>query len=326
MRNYEYLVAVASCGHFGKAAQHCCVTQPTLSLGIKELERQLGFDLIRRERRYLGLTEEGEIVVGYAKRMLKLRASLHSTLDEYRTQDDTPLVFGTVPSGVDLLAQFATRLSQLNLSQSFVTETATKGGIARSVINGDMDLGITHLDECSDDLHVLADLQDDQPFLVAPRGMQPDGPPDCGVDIEDLPICHLSLDYFGAEVRHTLTAREMPRICAGSVRSVVSYLKQQYWYAVVPRGVLDGIMASGQFAARPIETGASAPRLAIVSRPLSTYFGKKLEIIECLRKTAQSYVEKPPLRPCANGPVPMTRNAPLRQQKQLVQDLIETIN
>ena len=101
MRNYEYLVAVARHGHFGKAAVECCVTQPTLSLGIKELERQLGSALVYREHRYMGLTGEGEIVVAYAERMQKLRTDLNARLEQYRIRQKSKLVIQTVPSGVD---------------------------------------------------------------------------------------------------------------------------------------------------------------------------------------------------------------------------------
>ena len=295
MRNYQYLVAVATHGHFGKAADECCVTQPTLSLGIKELERQLGFNLVHREHRYMGLTGEGEIVVAYAKRMEKLRASLTTTLEQYRNHQESPLVFGTVQSGVDIVAYLATRLSQLDLSQSFATETVSRDDVVRAVMDGDMDLGITHLDLCSSELHVLARLSDDEAFIVAPKSMSLDTASVSIDDIRQLPLCHLSIDNYDSEIQSCLSADKLtagrPRICAGSARSVVSHLGQQYWYAVVPRGVLGAINKDGQFWAKPVTTGVACPTLAIVSRPISTYYGKKLEIIEHLRKTALQYVQ-----------------------------------
>ena len=59
IRQMSYLVAVAREKHFGRAADKCCVTQPTLSAGIKALERELDMRLIIREPRYTGLTPEG---------------------------------------------------------------------------------------------------------------------------------------------------------------------------------------------------------------------------------------------------------------------------
>lgn len=62
----RYALALASTEHFGKAAEQCHVTQPTLSIGIATLEHWLGFDIFVRERqgrgvlRYAGATEQGQ--------------------------------------------------------------------------------------------------------------------------------------------------------------------------------------------------------------------------------------------------------------------------
>ena len=55
----EMFIAVAKVGHFGRAADHLGITQPTLSTGIKNLEEQLGVKLIFRGSRYGGLTPGG---------------------------------------------------------------------------------------------------------------------------------------------------------------------------------------------------------------------------------------------------------------------------
>ena len=62
----RYALALASTEHFGKAAEQCHVTQPTLSIGISTLEHWLGFDIFVRERmqgrafKYAGITEQGQ--------------------------------------------------------------------------------------------------------------------------------------------------------------------------------------------------------------------------------------------------------------------------
>ena len=59
IQNLTYLAAVAREGHFGRAAEACHVTQPTLSNGIRRLEEELGVALVRRGHRYEGLTARG---------------------------------------------------------------------------------------------------------------------------------------------------------------------------------------------------------------------------------------------------------------------------
>lgn len=61
VRNFEYLIALNREGHFGRAAKSCNVSQPTLSAGIKQLEKDLDAQIVRHGKRYDGLTKEDEI-------------------------------------------------------------------------------------------------------------------------------------------------------------------------------------------------------------------------------------------------------------------------
>jgi len=67
-RKLEYLLALAKEGHFARAGAACNVSQPALSGGIQQLENELGVMIVKRGQRYMGLTEEGEIVLAWAQR------------------------------------------------------------------------------------------------------------------------------------------------------------------------------------------------------------------------------------------------------------------
>jgi len=71
LRDLEYLVAVGEHGHFGRAAEACFVSQPTLSTQIRKLERELGVELVERNPRRVFLTEAGEQVAARARVMLR---------------------------------------------------------------------------------------------------------------------------------------------------------------------------------------------------------------------------------------------------------------
>ena len=81
VRQLEYLVALARERHFGRAAQLCHVSQPTLSGAIGKLESNLGVMLVLRGRRFEGFTEEGARVVRWAHRILAERDALLADVD-----------------------------------------------------------------------------------------------------------------------------------------------------------------------------------------------------------------------------------------------------
>lgn len=67
----RYFVALAEAGHFGRAAEACHVSQPTLSAGIRKLEQGLGVVLFERGNRLLGITAEGQRLLPRARRVLE---------------------------------------------------------------------------------------------------------------------------------------------------------------------------------------------------------------------------------------------------------------
>jgi LysR family hydrogen peroxide-inducible transcriptional activator len=70
LRDLEYIVAVAEHRHFGRAAQSCGVSQPTLSGQLRKLEDYLGVDIFERSPRGVLVTHRGEEIIAQAKRIL----------------------------------------------------------------------------------------------------------------------------------------------------------------------------------------------------------------------------------------------------------------
>ena len=70
LEKLEFLLALARERHFGRAAEVCGVTQPTLSAGVKQLEETFGVLLVNRGSRFQGFTAEGERVLDWARRIV----------------------------------------------------------------------------------------------------------------------------------------------------------------------------------------------------------------------------------------------------------------
>src|SRR5690606_33217059 len=75
----EYLDAIETHRHFGKAAEACHVSQPTLSGQLMKLEEQLGVTLIERHPRQIMLTPAGEQLLVKARRVLSAARELEMT-------------------------------------------------------------------------------------------------------------------------------------------------------------------------------------------------------------------------------------------------------
>ena len=81
LRELEYIVAVADLRSFSKAAEHCCVSQPTLSGQVKKLEEYLGVKLFERTNKRVIPTDAGLSIIGSARRALHEIANIQETAD-----------------------------------------------------------------------------------------------------------------------------------------------------------------------------------------------------------------------------------------------------
>ncbi|HET9618788.1 MAG TPA: LysR substrate-binding domain-containing protein [Pseudolabrys sp.] len=97
LRQLRYLAALARSRHFGRAAEACAVTQPALSMQIRELERELGADLIERRPGEIAVTETGLEVAQRAEYIL---AATRDLVDFARHRDvlSGPLKLGIIPT------------------------------------------------------------------------------------------------------------------------------------------------------------------------------------------------------------------------------------
>jgi LysR family hydrogen peroxide-inducible transcriptional activator len=98
LRDLKYLVAVAEHRHFGRAADACFVSQPTLSTQLKKLEEELGVTLIERTNRQVLLTAVGERVVAQAQRVLREARQLNHIAEEYTDPFGGEFRLGVIPT------------------------------------------------------------------------------------------------------------------------------------------------------------------------------------------------------------------------------------
>lgn len=98
LRDFRYLVALAEYGHFGRAAEACHVSQPTLSTQLKKLEEYLGVVLFERTNRALHITPIGEQIVAKARRVLAETDAIVKLAEQKTGPLQGPLNLGIIPT------------------------------------------------------------------------------------------------------------------------------------------------------------------------------------------------------------------------------------
>ena len=107
LHHLRYLVAVADELHFGRAAGKVFVSQPSLSYGVKTLERELGVELLRRTPRRVELTDAGRDVVAAARRALAAVDAAGAAAARHRDGEAGTLRIGFEATGAGELGTIA---------------------------------------------------------------------------------------------------------------------------------------------------------------------------------------------------------------------------
>jgi LysR family transcriptional regulator, hydrogen peroxide-inducible genes activator len=97
LRQLRYLASLARHRHFGRAAEECAVSQPALSMQVRELEREIGTELVERRPNDIALTDTGREVAERAELIL---AATRDLIDFARHRDvlSGPLKLGIIPT------------------------------------------------------------------------------------------------------------------------------------------------------------------------------------------------------------------------------------
>ncbi|MCS7100932.1 MAG: LysR substrate-binding domain-containing protein [Burkholderiaceae bacterium] len=166
----KYIVALARERHFGRAADACFVSQPTLSVAVKKLEEELGVLLFERRANEVTVTPAGERIVAQASRVLAEAARIKELAQEGRDPLAGPLRVGVIYTiGPYLLPHLVPRLLQdvpgmpLLLYENFTTR------LLEMVKAGEIDVAILALP--LPEAGLMMQPVYDEPFVVAvPRG------------------------------------------------------------------------------------------------------------------------------------------------------------
>src|SRR5688572_11928130 len=169
LRQLQYFASLARHLHFGRAADACGVSQPALSMQIRELERVIGTSLVERRSSDIVLTATG---TGVARRAEQMLAAAHDLVDfaTHREVLAGSLKLGVIPTLAPyLLPKLLPRLQSGYGSLVLELRETLTATLLEELIAGELDCALLALPLAHAELETLA-LFEDRFLLAVPAG------------------------------------------------------------------------------------------------------------------------------------------------------------
>lgn len=142
----RYIVTLAQEQHFGRAADRCHVSQPTLSIAVKKLEEELETALFERSKTRVYPTPLGEQIIQQAHRVLEQAAAIKDIASAGKDQLSSPLSVGAIFTiGPYLLPSVIPQLQKLAPKMPLYVEESFTGTLRRRIRQGELDTIIVAL-------------------------------------------------------------------------------------------------------------------------------------------------------------------------------------
>ncbi len=147
IRQLDYLVTLARERHFARAAEACNVSQPALSAAIRHLEEELGVAIVERGHRFVGFTEDGERILGWARQAIAAWDSLRQEASISRTRLSGTLRLGAIPTTMPIVSLLTGPYWDAYPDIRQMVRSLSNEEIIRRLDNFELDIGLTYLED-----------------------------------------------------------------------------------------------------------------------------------------------------------------------------------
>jgi len=268
-QNLQYLVALERERHFARAARACGVSQPTLSAGIRRLEDELGFPVVRRDRRYEGLTAEGERVHRWALQILADVGGLDAEIAALRSGPAGRLRIGAVPTSLSCVSLLTTPLTERHPLVGATVVSLSSTQIERGLHEFELDVGITYLDsEPLTGVRALPIYRERYVLLTPADGPLGAATQATWAEVAELPLCLLTPDMQNRRILDALFAEAGVEVTAGietnSVSVLFAHVRDGRWSSVMAHAWLHLFDVPGDLRALPMVDPAATTSMGLV--------------------------------------------------------------
>lgn len=288
----EYLLAVANYGSFSVAADHCFVTQPSLSMQIKSLESELGVMLLDRSKKPVVPTEAGEVVLEQAREALKEYNTIKEVVQQFKGEIAGKIRLGVIPTIAPyilhkFIPEFVSRYPKVELE---VREMHTEQIVAE--LNRDaIDVALVAGGTCGEDITEY-DLFDDHFYVyVSPTNSLYKK---SNIQISDIDMRELVLLSTGNCMRDQVLELCQARTShpsrysfeSGSLDTLMRIVDCTNNITIIPEMSLEYIPKERTRQVKSLIRGASSRKISLAVR--RTYV--KMSIVDALQKTIMDCV------------------------------------
>ncbi|MFI8480313.1 LysR family transcriptional regulator [Pseudomonas sp. NPDC078700] len=270
IKQLKFLIALDETRHFGQAAARCHITQPTLSMRLRNLEQELGLELVQRGQRFEGFSEDGKRILAWARTVIAAHDGLYAEAAACRGQ-----LLGTLRLGVVPLAGFdPMRLIKLFAKQHpglrFQLFSLSSEQILERLSRNQIDLGLSYVERLDRDHYQSLELAEsrmgllyDQRYFQFPTAQLK------WDDLAELPLGLLSSGmHFRQSIDHNLRSRgitPIPRLETDAVHQLLQAVSAGICCAVMPlnSGLSD---FTEHLALTPIEAAHTLAPFGLIMR------------------------------------------------------------
>lgn len=267
----DFLLALARERHFGRAAEACNVTQPTLSAGVKQLEDTLGVLLVNRGSRFLGFTPEGERVLDWARRIVGDTRAMREEIHALRRGELTGhLRIAVVPTALAMVSALTTPYRAKHPGVRFTILSRTSIEILTALENLEIDAGITYLDnEPLGRVRTVPLYHERYCLLTAADSPLGDRQQVTWAEVGGIPLCLLTPDMQNRRIidgllRAAGVEDAAPTLESNSMILLFSHIRTRQWASVMPAMLVETLGLADVIRAIPIVEPSAIHTIGLV--------------------------------------------------------------
>ena len=240
----EFFIALANQKHFGRAAEECGVTQPTLSAAIRQLEDQLGVMLVSRGSRFQGLTPEGQRVLEWARRIVGDSRTMREEMRAARKGLAGHIRIAAIPTALAMVSKITTPFQERHPDVTFSITSRNSLQVLSLLENLEIDAGITYLENEPLGRVTSVPLYAERYHLITAAGSPlAERESVTWKEVGDLRLCLLTADMQNRRIinRHLAEAGTVakPTLESNSMIVLFSHVQTGRWASIMPKNIAD---------------------------------------------------------------------------------------